>query len=137
MQINTNNPRVLADYGSTQPTRACNLRASDLAPTCLPTSVAGPDMSVYCEQMRGRGSRLTRALLTWVGVLAAVLSAAGGYSDAQARQIFRDLIDRSLLAYIDDLLIHAKTREEHDQVLLEVLKRLRDNNLAINLAKCV
>ena len=51
--------------------------------------------------------------------------------------IFRDLIDRGLLAFIDDLLIHAKTREEHDQVLLEVLKRLHDNNLAINPAKCV
>ena len=42
-------------------------------------------MSVYCEWMRGRGSRLTRALLTWVGVLAAVLSAAGSYSIAQAQ----------------------------------------------------
>ena len=42
-------------------------------------------MSVYCEWMRGRGSRLTRALLTWVGVLAAVLAAAGGYSIAQAQ----------------------------------------------------
>ena len=42
-------------------------------------------MSVYCEWMRGRGSRLTRALLTWVGVLAAVLSAAGSYSVAQAQ----------------------------------------------------
>jgi soluble lytic murein transglycosylase len=35
--------------------------------------------------MRGRGSRLTRALLTWVGVFAAVLSAAGSYSIAQAQ----------------------------------------------------
>jgi hypothetical protein len=51
--------------------------------------------------------------------------------------IFRDLIDLGLLAYIDDLLIHAKTREEHDKVLFEVLKQLHDNNLAINLAKCM
>jgi soluble lytic murein transglycosylase len=35
--------------------------------------------------MRERGSRLTRALLTWVGVFAAVLSAAGSYSIAQAQ----------------------------------------------------
>ena len=35
--------------------------------------------------MRGRGSRLTRALLTWAGVFAAVLSAAGSYSIAQAQ----------------------------------------------------
>jgi hypothetical protein len=36
--------------------------------------------------------------------------------------IFRDLIDLGLLAYIDNLLIHAKTWEEHDKVLFEVLK---------------
>ena len=43
-------------------------------------------MSVYCEWMRGRGSRLTRALMTWAGVLAAVLAAAGSYSVAQAQR---------------------------------------------------
>ena len=51
--------------------------------------------------------------------------------------IFHDLIDKGLLAYIDNLLIHAKTQAEHNQVLFEVLKRLRDNNLSINPAKCV
>ena len=36
--------------------------------------------------MRGRGSRLTRALVTWAGMLAAVLAAAGDYSVAQAQR---------------------------------------------------
>jgi len=55
---------------------------------------------------------------------------------AMINHIFKDLIDKELLAYIDDLLIHARNREEHDKVLYEVLKRLRDNHLAINPAKC-
>jgi soluble lytic murein transglycosylase len=41
---------------------------------------------VYCGLMRGRGSRQTRALVTWAGVLVAVLVAAGDYSIAQAQR---------------------------------------------------
>ena len=50
--------------------------------------------------------------------------------------IFRDMIDLGLIAYIDDLLIYATTVEKHDEVVLEVLKRLRDNKLAISAEKC-
>jgi len=50
--------------------------------------------------------------------------------------IFRDLIDLGLLAYIDDLLIYAKTREEHDEIVKEVLGRLRTNKLAVSAEKC-
>jgi hypothetical protein len=50
--------------------------------------------------------------------------------------IFRDLLDQGLVAYIDDLLIYARTREQHDQIAMEVLKRLRDNRLAVSVEKC-
>jgi len=46
--------------------------------------------------------------------------------------IFQDMIDLGLLAYIDDLLIYAKTEEEHDRIVKEVLQRLRTNRLAIS-----
>jgi hypothetical protein len=36
--------------------------------------------------------------------------------------IFRDMIDLGLLAYRDDLLIYAKTVEEHDDIIQEVLQ---------------
>ena len=36
--------------------------------------------------MRGRGSLLTRALVTWAGMLGAVLAASGNYSVAQAQR---------------------------------------------------
>jgi hypothetical protein len=50
--------------------------------------------------------------------------------------IFWDLLDQGLVAYIDDLLIYARTREQHDQIAMEVLKRLRDNRLAVSVEKC-
>ena len=36
----------------------------------------------------------------------------------------------------DDLLIHAKTVSEHNEILLKVLTRFRDNGLTLNLVKC-
>jgi len=51
--------------------------------------------------------------------------------------IFQDMIDLGLLAYIDDLLIYAKTEEEHDRIVKEVLQRLRTNRLAILPETCV
>ena len=40
--------------------------------------------------------------------------------------------------YLDDMMIHTKgTLEEHCDAVEKVLKRLIDNNLAINLSKCV
>jgi len=49
---------------------------------------------------------------------------------------FRDMIDLGLLAFIDDLLIYAKTEEEHDRIVKEVSQRLRANRLAISPEKC-
>jgi len=51
--------------------------------------------------------------------------------------IFSDMIDLSLLVYMDNFLIYAKTEKEHDEKVKEVLKRLQDNQLAVSLDKCV
>jgi hypothetical protein len=51
--------------------------------------------------------------------------------------IFWDMIDLGLLAYMDDLLIYAKTIEEHDDIVREVLKRLQLNKLAVSPEKYV
>ena len=50
--------------------------------------------------------------------------------------IIKDMNDLGLLAYIDDLLIYAETREEHDEIVKEVLQKLRDNKLAVSAEKC-
>ena len=35
------------------------------------------------------------------------------------------------IAFVDDLLVHAEEKEEHDRILPEVLRRLKDNRLYI------
>ena len=51
--------------------------------------------------------------------------------------ILRDMVDLGLLAYMDDLLIDAKTVEEHDDIVREVLRRPQANKLAVSPEKCV
>ena len=38
--------------------------------------------------------------------------------------------------YLDDVLVVAATREEHERRLSEVLKKLRDHNITLNQKKC-
>jgi hypothetical protein len=51
--------------------------------------------------------------------------------------VFRDMIDLGLLVYMDDLLIYAKTKPEHDKIVREVLRRLQASGLAVSVEKCV
>ena len=41
-----------------------------------------------------------------------------------------------VIVYIDDILIFMETEEGHDATVLEVLKRLRDNDLFLKPEKC-
>jgi hypothetical protein len=50
--------------------------------------------------------------------------------------ILKDLLDQGVVVYIDDILIYAKTEEEHDYLVNEVLKRLSENDLVISPEKC-
>lgn len=56
---------------------------------------------------------------------------------AMINGVLSDLIDMGVLAYVDDVLIYAKTMEEHDRLVREVLRRLKANNLTISPKKCV
>jgi len=51
--------------------------------------------------------------------------------------VFSNMIDLGLLVYMDDFLIYAKTKEEYDQKVKEVLARLQENWLAVSPDKCV
>lgn len=50
--------------------------------------------------------------------------------------IFRDLLDRGLVVYMDDLFMYSSSYEDHVQLVAEVLKRLRENNLVAAIDKC-
>jgi hypothetical protein len=46
--------------------------------------------------------------------------------------IFRDLLDLELIVYLDNILIYAEIMEEHDRIVMEVLKCLAASRLAIS-----
>jgi len=51
--------------------------------------------------------------------------------------VLSDILDVGVLAYMDDILVYAKTEEEHDRLVKEVLERLQRNGLAVSPKKCV
>ncbi len=44
---------------------------------------------------------------------------------------------QNVIVYINNLLIHSDTHERHLQILEQVLDRLKQNHLKINLEKCI
>ncbi len=51
-------------------------------------------------------------------------------------EIFRDMINRFVLIYIDDILIYSPTIEEHCRHVTQVLQRLRQHYLYLKTEKC-
>jgi len=57
---------------------------------------------------------------------------------AMMNKILRDLINkRKVTAFIDDILVGTETKEGHDEIVEEVLKRLEENDLYVKPEKCV
>ena len=51
-------------------------------------------------------------------------------------RILAPYIGRSVMVYLDDIVIFSRTKEEHKNHVKEVLCALQANNLTLNLAKC-
>ena len=51
-------------------------------------------------------------------------------------QTFADMLDKSVLCFLDDILIFSRTEEEHLQHLRTVLTRLREQELYVKMSKC-
>ena len=50
---------------------------------------------------------------------------------------FRDMIDEGWIAiYMDDILIHAKTKKDLEDRMKRVLQRLKEHNLYLKPEKC-
>ena len=53
-------------------------------------------------------------------------------------EILRDMINEGkVVAFVDDILVGTKTKEGHDKIVEEVLKRLEENNLYVKPEKCM
>jgi len=53
-------------------------------------------------------------------------------------KILRDLVNESkVTAFVDNILVRTETKEEHNEIVEEVLKRLEENDLYIKPEKYV
>ncbi len=50
--------------------------------------------------------------------------------------IFRDMLDRRVLVYVDDILVFSDSFDEHIQHVRAVLKRLMQHQLYVKAEKC-
>ena len=58
-----------------------------------------------------------------------------GMFQTMMNEIFHDMAV-VVMVYIDDILIFTKTKEGHDEIVQEVLRRLRANDLFLKPEKC-
>jgi len=49
---------------------------------------------------------------------------------------FRDMLDKSVLVFLDDILIFSRTKEEHERHVRAVFERLREQKLYAKRSKC-
>ncbi|XP_078180783.1 uncharacterized protein LOC144574648 [Carex rostrata] len=62
-------------------------------------------------------------------------NAPAAFMDIMQR-VFHDLLDSTVVVFIDDILIYSRSREEHEVHLRIVLQRLRDHQLFAKFSKC-
>ena len=56
---------------------------------------------------------------------------------AIVNELLRDLINTGkVVAFINDVIIGTESEEEHDKLVVEVIKRLEENDLYMKLEKC-
>ena len=56
---------------------------------------------------------------------------------AMINKLLRDLINMSkIVAFIDDVIVGTETEEEHNEIVVEIIKRLEENDLYVKLEKC-
>jgi len=52
--------------------------------------------------------------------------------------ILRDLINTGeVAAFMNDVLVETEEKERHDEIVEEVLRRMKENDLYVKLEKCV
>ncbi|KAK3510494.1 hypothetical protein QTP70_009151 [Hemibagrus guttatus] len=64
------------------------------------------------------------------------LTNAAAVFQALINGVFQDLLGRSVIAYIDDILVYSASMEDHVRHVREVLARLQQHHLYVKLEKC-
>jgi hypothetical protein len=64
------------------------------------------------------------------------LTNAPAYFMNVMNKVFMKYLDRFVVVFIDDILIHSKSERDHEEHLRLVLPKLRDNQLYAKFSKC-
>jgi len=57
---------------------------------------------------------------------------------AMMNDLLRDLVvEEKIVVFIDNVMVAMETEEGHDEIVKEVLRRLKENDLFVKLEKCV
>jgi len=62
-------------------------------------------------------------------------NAPSTFQDMMIHVLF-DILDLGVLAYMDDIVVYRRTREKHNELVKEVLKRLQANGHVVSPEKC-
>jgi len=64
------------------------------------------------------------------------LTNAPAYFMYLMNHVFMEYLDKSMVVFIDDILVYSKNEEEHEEHLRLVLQKLREHQLYAKLSKC-
>ena len=51
-------------------------------------------------------------------------------------QVYRSMLDRLVIMFIDDILVYSRSREQHEELLREILGVLRSERFYAKFSKC-
>ncbi|GAQ89856.1 putative retrotransposon protein [Klebsormidium nitens] len=71
----------------------------------------------------------------WLVLPFGLTNAPAAFMDLM-QSVFRDLLDRGVVNFLDDILIYSDSAEEHERLLWEVFTRLRKHTLFAKESKC-
>jgi len=90
-----------------------------------------------------KGDKWKRAFTTHIGSFEPTVMFFGitnlpATFQAMMNEILRDLINEGkVAAFVDDVLVETETEEGHDEIMEEILRRLKENNLYIKPEKYI
>ena len=85
---------------------------------------------------RHKTAFITRYGLYEFTVLPFGLTSAPSTFQRAMNTLLRDLLDRGIIVYLDDILVYSKTQEEHLDLLTQLFTKLRNNKFYAKLTKC-
>lgn len=89
------------------------------------------------------GDKQKEAFTTYIGLFKPTIMFFGitnllAIFQAIMNEILRDLVNKAKVAvFVDDMLVGTKTKERHDEIVEEVLRRLEKNNLYVKPEKYI